>query len=120
MNKNITMFSIVAATLALMVSMSLSTIQNASATVISCPPVCLQEAQDKIDDALNALNDNQVSDAVAELQEARALLGTLIESIKSGELLDQLTSLYPTNPTNPTEPGTETGISTPSTLAGQS
>ncbi len=110
------MFSIVAATLALMVSMSLPSIQNASASVISCPPVCLEEAQDKIDEALEALQDERVSNAVAELQEARALLGTLIESIKSGELLDQLTSLVPESPGS----NTETGIATPSTLAGQS
>src|SRR3712207_5989168 len=98
MNKNITMFSIVAATLALMVSMSLSSIQNDSAQSISCPPVCLQEAQEKIDEALEALKDDRVSNAIAELQEARTLLGTLIESIKSGDLLDQLTSVLPESP----------------------
>jgi tRNA U34 5-carboxymethylaminomethyl modifying GTPase MnmE/TrmE len=95
MYKNIAMFSIVAATLALMASVSLSSIQNASATVISCPPVCLEEAQDKITEALKALQSDQVSDAVADLQEANELLGSLIQSLKSGELLEQLTSLVP-------------------------
>jgi hypothetical protein len=50
---------------------------SASASVSYCPPICLDEVQQHVDDARTALNDGNVVEATSELDIVSSLLDQL-------------------------------------------
>lgn len=47
---------------------------SASASISYCPPICLDEVQQHVDDAKDALNDGKVVEAASELDIVSSLL----------------------------------------------
>jgi hypothetical protein len=50
---------------------------SASASVSYCPPICLDEVQQHVDNAKDALNDGNVIEATSELDIVSSLLDQL-------------------------------------------
>jgi hypothetical protein len=58
-------------------SMVSNAFSSASASVSYCPPICLDEVQQHVDDARTALNDGNVVEATSELDIVSSLLDQL-------------------------------------------
>jgi hypothetical protein len=58
-------------------SMVTNAFSSASASVSYCPPICLDEVQQHIDNAKDALNDGNVIEATSELDIVSSLLDQL-------------------------------------------
>ncbi len=63
-------------------SMVTNAFSSASASVSYCPPICLDEVQQHVDNAKDALNDGNVIEATSELDIVSSLLDQL-DDIKS-------------------------------------
>ena len=55
-------------------SMVTNAFSSASASVSYCPPICLDEVQQHVDNAKDALNDGNVIEATSELEIVSSLL----------------------------------------------
>jgi hypothetical protein len=58
-------------------SMVTNAFSSASASVSYCPPICLDEVQQHVDNAKDALNDGNVIEATSELDIVSSLLDQL-------------------------------------------
>ena len=58
-------------------SMVTNSFSSASASVSYCPPICLDEVQQHVDNAKDALNDGNVIEATSELDIVSSLLDQL-------------------------------------------
>ncbi len=58
-------------------SMVTNAFSSAFASVSYCPPICLDEVQQHVDDARDALNDGNVVEATSELDIVNSLLDQL-------------------------------------------
>jgi hypothetical protein len=58
-------------------SMVTNAFSSASASVSYCPPICLDEVQQHVDNAKDALNDGNVIEATSELEIVSSLLDQL-------------------------------------------
>jgi hypothetical protein len=58
-------------------SMITNAFSSASASVSYCPPICLDEVQQHVDNAKDALNDGNVIEATSELDIVSSLLDQL-------------------------------------------
>ena len=58
-------------------SMVTNAFSSASASMSYCPPICLDEVQQHVDDARDALNDGNVVEATSELDIVSSLLDQL-------------------------------------------
>jgi hypothetical protein len=56
---------------------------SASASVSYCPPICLDEVQQNVDDAKEALNDGNIVEAASELDVVSSLLDQLDDMTSS-------------------------------------
>ena len=66
-------------------SMVTNAFSSASASVSYCPPICLDEVQQHVDNAKDALNDGNVIEATSELDIVSSLLDQLDDlTSKSG------------------------------------
>ena len=75
MNKYSFLFVVVISTIVLTSgSMVSNAFSSASASVSYCPPICLDEVQQHVNDAKDALNDGNVVKAASELDIVSSLL----------------------------------------------
>jgi len=69
-------------------SMVTSAFSSASASVSYCPPICLDEVQQHVNDAKDALNDGNVVKAASELDIVSSLLDQINDMTSSSDNSD--------------------------------
>ncbi|WP_148685373.1 hypothetical protein [Candidatus Nitrosocosmicus hydrocola] len=69
-------------------SMVTSAFSSASASVSYCPPICLDEVQQHVNDAKDALNDGNVVKASSELDIVSSLLDQINDMTSSSDNSD--------------------------------
>ncbi|WP_458718686.1 hypothetical protein [Candidatus Nitrosocosmicus sp. R] len=78
MNKNSLIFLAIISTVVLSSgSMVTNAFSSTPATASYCPPICLDEVQQHVNDARNALNDGKLIEATSELDIVSSLLDQL-------------------------------------------
>jgi hypothetical protein len=78
MNKHSFIFIVIISTVILSSgSMVTNAFSSASASVSYCPPICLDEVQQHVNNAKDALNDGNVIEATSELDIVSSLLDQL-------------------------------------------
>ncbi|HSA75731.1 MAG TPA: hypothetical protein VLE21_06040 [Candidatus Nitrosocosmicus sp.] len=84
MNKYSVVFLVVISTAVLISgSMVTSAFSSAAASVSYCPPICLDEVQQHVNNAKDALNDGNVIEAASELDIVSSLLDQIDEMTSS-------------------------------------
>jgi hypothetical protein len=84
MNKNSFVFLAIVSTVILTSgSMVTNAFSSASASVSYCPPICLDEVQQHVNDAKDALNDGNIVEAASELNIVSSLLDQIDDMTSS-------------------------------------
>jgi hypothetical protein len=89
MNKySFILLAIISTTILTSGSMVTSAFSSASASVSYCPPICLDEVQQHVNDAKDALNDGNVVKAASELDIVSSLLDQINDMTSSSDNSD--------------------------------
>lgn len=89
MNKySFILLAIISTTILTSGSMITSAFSSASASISYCPPICLDEVQQHVNDAKDALNDGNVVKAASELDIVSSLLDQINDMTSSSDNSD--------------------------------
>ncbi len=89
MNKySFILLAIISTTILTSGSMVTSAFSSTSASVSYCPPICLDEVQQHVNDAKDALNDGNVVKAASELDIVSSLLDQINDMTSSSDNSD--------------------------------